>query len=107
MGIAIGLFVLLTVSVIILLILSLKLKRKKVQSQHKTTEENNQTKNYMELSAPKPSAYTALSVNPAAKQGKGNSDEYDEVVSPTSTAGQYETMPPQQTDDQDHIYSKI
>ena len=107
MGIAIGLFVLLTVAVVIVLITCLKLRRKEVQSRHKTTEDNHQAKDYMELSPSKPSAYTALSVNSAAKQGKGNSDEYDEVVSPTSTPGQYETMPPQQTDDQDHIYSKI
>ena len=107
MGIAIGLFALLTVSVIIVLILSVKLRRKKVQNQHKTTEDNHQSKDYMNLSAPKPSSYTALSVNPTAKQGKNNSDEYDEVVSPTSTAGQYETMPAHQPDNQDHIYSKI
>ena len=107
MGIAIGLFVLLTVAVVIVLITCLKLRRKEVQSRHKTTEDNHQAKDYMELSPSKPSAYTALSVNSAAKQGKGNSDEYDEVVSPTSTAGQYETMPAQQPDNQDHIYSKI
>ena len=107
MGIGIGLIVLLTVSVILVLMLFLKFKRKGVQSRHKTTEDNHQAKDYMELSPSKPSAYTALSVNSAAKQGKGNSDEYDEVVSPTSTAGQYETMPAQQPDNQDHIYSKI
>ena len=107
MGIAIGLFVLLTVAVVIVLITCLKLRRKEVQSRHKTTEDNHQAKDYMELSPSKPSAYTALSVNSAAKQGKGNSDEYDEVVSPTSTAGQYETMPAHQPDEQDHIYNKI
>ena len=48
-----------------------------------------------------------MGVSDLSKQGKDNFDEYDEVVSPPSNAGQYETMPPHQPDDQDHIYSKI
>ena len=107
MGLAIGLFVLLTVAVVIVLITCLKLRRKGVQSQQKTTEDSHQSKEYMELSPPKPSAYTALSVNPAARQRNGNSDEYDEVISPASNAGQYEAMLANQPDDQGHIYSKI
>ena len=108
MGIGIGSSSLLVVCAILLLFGIWKLKQREPQNQDQPTQ-NNHSKEYMELSVSTPSPYTALSVNPTAKQGKGNSDEYDEVVSPTSTstAGQYETMPPQQADDQDHIYNKI
>ena len=107
MGIGIGSLLLLAFSVVIVFILVVKLRRKEVQSQHKTLEDNHQCKNDMELSAPKSSAYTAPSANPAAKQGKRNFYEHDEVVSPNSNAGQYETMSEHQTVDQNHIYSEI
>ena len=87
------------VSVIIVLVLFLKLTQK-VQGQHRTID-NIQSLGDTELSSLKPSAQSA------SKQGKGNFDEYNEVVSPTSTAGPYETIPARQPGEPERIYSKI
>ena len=75
-------------------------------NRHESTAKNH-SKDNLELALSKQSPFTTFSVDNSSKQGKGNSDEYDEVVSPTSTAGQYETMPAHQPDEQDHIYNKI
>ena len=69
--------------------------------------ENNLANQNLELSPLKHSPLTALGVSNSSKQGKDNIDKYDEVVSPTSTAGQYETLPAHQPNDQEHVYSKI
>ena len=106
MGIGIGSLILFAVCAILLLISIWRSKQRELQKQDQPTQ-NNQSKDYMELSVSTPSAYTALNVNKSSKQGKNNFDEYDEVVSPTSTTGQYETMPAHQPDDQEHVYSKI
>ena len=106
MGIGIGSSILFVVCAILLLIGIWRWKKREPQNQDQPTQ-NNQSKDYMELSVSTPSAYTALNVNKPSKQGKENFDEYDEVVSPTSTAGQYETLPAHQPNDQEHIYSKI
>ena len=74
--------------------------------QHEATKNNLANQN-LELSPSKQSPLTALGVSNSSKQGKENIDEYDEVVSPASKTNQYEAMPAHQTDDQEHIYSKI
>ena len=100
MGIGIGLSVTLVVAGIIAVVCIVLMKKRASYRKSKSTGRNLPEDN-IELSQ------ALLSLNKPAKPENSRSDEYAEIAGPPGTACRYETMPPEEPDEQEHIYSKI
>ena len=100
MGIGIGLSVTLVFAGVIAVVCIVLMKKRASHKKSKSTGRNLPEDN-IELSQALPS------LNRTSKPENSRSVEYAEIAGPLGTDGQYETMPPEESDEQEHIYSKI
>ena len=100
MGIGIGLSVTLVFAGVIAVVCIVLMKKRASHKKSKSTDRNLPEDN-IELSLALPS------LNKPPKPENSRSDEYAEIAEPPGIDGQYETMPPEESDEQEHIYSKI
>ena len=100
MGIGIGLSVTLVFAGIIAVVCIVLMKKRASHKRSKSTGRNLPEDN-IEL-------YQALlGVNKPAKPENSSSDEYAEIAGPQGKDVQYETMPPEEPDEKENMYSKM
>ena len=106
MGIAIGFSSAVAIGGIVIAIVVLVRKKAATCRKNKPTNES-QPQTNVEVSLSETSNSAMLNLSNSAKQGNAYAGEYEDVVSLSKDARQYESLSTDQSDEQNHIYSEL